>query len=112
MSIEITNEIVRVYEAAAWKTPDEVGGLELANIHEGLAAVLDMPEVRDAIYAEGVHAERERVRRLLSPPLLAGLRSIPDGTIQNGCVIHDGEAVREKLRAAYRAVVDGEDGLR
>lgn len=110
MSIEITDEMVRTFsieeDAAA-----ESGAGTTEVTQRAIAAVLDLPEVRDAIYAEGVHAERERVRHLLSQPLLAGLRSIPDGRTQNGCVIHDGEQVREKLRAAYRAVVDGEEGI-
>lgn len=107
MSIEITPAMVSTALVATECDPAECEQC----VRQALAAVLNLPEVRDAIYAEGVNAERERVRHLLSQPLLAGLRSIPDGRTQNGCVIHDGEQVREKLRAAYRAVVDGEEGI-
>jgi hypothetical protein len=54
-----------------------------------------------------VAAERERISRILTLPLLAALRCIPDGRIQNGCVISDGAKVRENARQAYLAVRDG-----
>lgn len=47
--------------------------------------------------------ERARIQALLSSPLLAALRCIPDGTHQSGCVIHDGAKVRERVRQAYLA---------
>lgn len=58
---------------------------------------------------EAVAAERDRIKRLLSTPLLAALRCIPDGRIQSGCVIHDGATVRERVRQAYLAIDGRED---
>jgi hypothetical protein len=52
-------------------------------------------------------AERERVRQLMTLPVLAALRCIPDGRIQKGCVISDGAQARERLRLAYIAVIEG-----
>lgn len=72
-----------------------------------LAAALQRE--RDAQVAAAVAAERERVRRLLAVPALNALRCIPDGPIRNGCVITDGATVRERLREAYRAVVNGDE---
>ncbi|MEU0078445.1 hypothetical protein ABZY58_11160 [Micromonospora tulbaghiae] len=54
-----------------------------------------------------VAAERERIRRLLALPLLQAFRLIPSGHIQQGCVISDGDVVRQRLRAAFQAVGDG-----
>ncbi|MFD6565478.1 hypothetical protein [Micromonospora profundi] len=45
--------------------------------------------------------ERERIRAALSLPMLQALRLIPHGRVQQGCVISDGDVVRERLRAAY-----------
>ncbi|MEV1013860.1 MULTISPECIES: hypothetical protein [unclassified Micromonospora] len=50
--------------------------------------------------------ERERIRRNLSLPMLQALRLIPHGRIQQGCVVSDGNVVRQRLRAAYFAIVD------
>lgn len=66
-----------------------------------------LPTVTDV--EEAVTAERERIKRLLSTPLLAALRCIPDGRIQTGCVIHNGATVRERVRQAYRAIDGRED---
>jgi hypothetical protein len=44
---------------------------------------------------------RQRVREHLCLPALAALRCIPDGEIRSGCVVHDGAAVRERLRLGY-----------
>lgn len=57
---------------------------------------------------EAVTAERERIRRLLTLPLLAVLRCIPDGEIRSGCHVHDGATVREKARQAYLAAFHDE----
>ncbi|MEO3929258.1 hypothetical protein ABGB07_36215 [Micromonosporaceae bacterium B7E4] len=48
--------------------------------------------------------ERVKVKRSLSIAVLAALRSIPDGEIRNGCVVHDGAKVRERLRSAWLAI--------
>lgn len=48
--------------------------------------------------------ERERIRRNLSLPMLQALRLIPHGRVQQGCVVSDGDVVRERLRAAYFAI--------
>ena len=53
-------------------------------------------------------AERARIKRSLSIAVLAALRSIPDGEIRNGCVVHDGAQVRERLRSAWLSIT-GED---
>jgi hypothetical protein len=47
---------------------------------------------------------RRRVREHLCLPALAALRCIPDGEIRSGCVVHDGAAVRERLRLGYLAL--------
>jgi hypothetical protein len=52
----------------------------------------------------GISAERSRIRRLLSKPLLDALRCIPDGEIRDGCVVYDGATVRENARQAYLAI--------
>ena len=54
-------------------------------------------------------AERERVRKLLTLPGLQAVKAIPDGEIRNGCVVLDGGQVRANLKAAYRAIVNGEE---
>ncbi len=51
-----------------------------------------------------VRAERERIRAMLSLPMLQALRLIPTGTVQQGCVVSDGTVVRQRLRAAYFAI--------
>jgi hypothetical protein len=61
----------------------------------------------EALVVEAVNAERKRCTDLLTLPGLAALRCIPDGEIRNGCVVHDGGQVRERLRRAYLAVRDG-----
>jgi hypothetical protein len=73
-------------------------------------------EVRAAVLARHLHdagwrrqvdvdAEwRQRVREHLCHAALAALRCIPDGEIRNGCVVHDGAAVRERLRLGYLAL--------
>jgi hypothetical protein len=38
--IEPTPEMEQAYDDAAWEHPVELGGLEMANVREGLAAVL------------------------------------------------------------------------
>ncbi len=48
--------------------------------------------------------EREHIRRNLSLPMLQALRLIPHGRVQQGCVVSDGDVVRERLRAAYFAI--------
>lgn len=53
---------------------------------------------------DAARAERLRIKRLLSAPMLAALRCVPDGEIRNGCVIHDGATVRERLRQAWLAI--------
>ncbi|MFJ8690214.1 hypothetical protein [Micromonospora wenchangensis] len=57
--------------------------------------------------ADPVQVERERIRRILSLPMLQALRVIPSGRIQQGCVVSDGDAVRRNLKAAYHAITDG-----
>lgn len=42
--IEPTEEMERAYDDAAWENPVELGGLEMANIRAGLAAVLAIVE--------------------------------------------------------------------
>lgn len=42
--IEITDEIVRAFEDAAWDDPVEFGGVEMANNRAGLAAVIAIIE--------------------------------------------------------------------
>ncbi|MFG2046045.1 hypothetical protein ACGFIW_01275 [Micromonospora sp. NPDC048935] len=54
--------------------------------------------------AEAVAAERERIRGNLSLPMLQALRLIPHGRVQQGCVVSDGDVVRERLRVAYFAI--------
>lgn len=58
---------------------------------------------------QAVLAERERIKNILTLPLLAALRCIPDGRIQKGCIISDGTKVRENARQAYLAVRDAVD---
>jgi hypothetical protein len=50
---------------------------------------------------------RRRVREHLYLSALAALRCIPDGEIRSGCVVHDGAAVRERLRLGYLALTRG-----
>jgi hypothetical protein len=47
---------------------------------------------------------RQRVREHLGRAALAALRCVPDGEIRVGCVVHDGAAVRERLRLGYLAL--------
>ena len=45
--IEPTDEMERAYDDAAWENPVELGGLEMANVRAGLAAVLAIVERPD-----------------------------------------------------------------
>lgn len=53
-----------------------------------------------------VRVERERIKRSLTLAMLRALRSIPDGEIRNGCVVMDGQQVKDRLRAAYQAITE------
>lgn len=53
--------------------------------------------------------ERERIRRNLSLPMLQALRLIPHGRVQQGCIVSDGDVVRQRLRAAYFAITADPD---
>jgi hypothetical protein len=78
-----------------------------AGLSAGQAAELDLSHRDERERA----AERNRIKKLLTIPALAALRCVPDGRIQNGCVIHDGATVRERLRqawlSAFRDVAEG-----
>lgn len=58
----------------------------------------------DVVAEAAVRAERERIRRNLALPMLQALRLIPSGHIQQGCVVTDGDVVRDRLRAAYMGI--------
>lgn len=58
--------------------------------------------MRDVL-TDAMAAERERIKNLLTIPLLKALRCIPDGTLQNGCIVGDGATARENARQAYLA---------
>jgi hypothetical protein len=60
--------------------------------------------IRQDERAEADAEWRLRVREHLCLAALAALRCIPDGEIRNGCVVHDGAAVRERLRLGYLAL--------
>lgn len=55
-----------------------------------------------------VVAEQLRIRDLLAGPFLSVLRCVPDGQHRNGCVVQDGQAVREKARTAFLAAFGGD----
>lgn len=57
--IETTDEMVQAYDEAAWKNPVEFGGVEMANVHEGLTAVLALVE-RDYALVDRTLAERPK----------------------------------------------------
>jgi hypothetical protein len=42
--IEVTDEMVQAYDEAAWESPIEVCGLDMADVRAGLAAVLALVE--------------------------------------------------------------------
>jgi len=60
----------------------------------------------DSFDAQVLVGERRRIQRSLAIAVLKAVRSIPDGEIRNGCVIHDGAKVREGLRQAWLAIAD------
>lgn len=62
-------------------------------------------EARAAGIAEG----RRQAAEILMRPGLDALRCIPDGRIQNGCVVHDGATVRKNLQAAYLEIRGARD---
>lgn len=63
--IEPTDEMERAYDDAAWENPVELGGLEMANVRDGLAAVLAIVErYQDERYARLLAANRKLVDRL------------------------------------------------
>lgn len=108
--IELTDEMREAFQVAAgWPGPPWRFGPDVAN---GLTSVLALVERDQRAEVEAdVASERERIRQVLSGPFLAVLRCVPDGRIQNGCVVHDGKTVRERARQAYlTAFTNNRDG--
>jgi hypothetical protein len=97
--IELTDEMADAFQTAAWPKC-WAGGDPLWE--QGLAAVLAIVERDQAARIEAeAAAERERIRQIVGLPFFAAIRCVPDGRIQNGCVIHDGKTVRERAKQAY-----------
>lgn len=70
------------------------------------AAVEAIRQEAEVAARAAISVERERIQRSLTMAMLRAFRSIPDGEIRDGCVVMDGGQVRERLRAAYKAITE------
>jgi hypothetical protein len=105
--IEPTDEMVQAFRRA-WRDQYQFGiASQEGATRNGLTAVLALVErdLRLRIEAEAA-AEREHIRQVVGLPFLAAIRCVPDGRIQNGCVVHDGKTVRERAKQAYLNAFD------
>ena len=96
----VADELARLRLLLSW---NPAVGAEAEPILDRISVLLDEAGKAATL------AERERVRRLMSRPALNAMRSVPDGEIRQGCVVLDGGKVREELRRAYLAVINGEE---
>jgi hypothetical protein len=82
--------------ADAVEVDDRLAGLSPVEAYER-----GRVDERAKVQAEMDAEWRQRVREHLGRAALAALRCVPDGEIRVGCVVHDGAAVRERLRLGY-----------
>jgi hypothetical protein len=102
-----------ILELVAEGTPPQWDAIRAsaADVAQRIVDEIGHPVTDEPALGPDLRAENARLRAALTAapdtlarPILAALDCIPDGTIQSGCVIHDGAAVRSRLKDAYRAL--------